>query len=71
MAMKAGIWFGLGLVVAGGSAMLAAQDARITMAKLPPAVQQTVKAQLAQGATLRGLSTDNEGGKPEYEAELT
>lgn len=41
------------------------------MSDLPAAVQRTVTAQLAQGARLRGLSTDVEGGQREYEAELT
>ncbi|HET9401372.1 MAG TPA: hypothetical protein VFO34_10505 [Candidatus Acidoferrales bacterium] len=41
----------------------------VKMADLPPAVQNTVKQQMA-GATLRGLSKETEHGKTTYEAEL-
>ncbi len=57
----------LSLAVAGAWA----QDRPVKMADLPAPVRQAVQAQLAQGATLRGLSTDREGGAREYEAELT
>lgn len=50
---------------------LGAQDKPVKMASLPAPVQATVKAQLAQGAHLRGLTTDTENGQREYEAELT
>lgn len=59
-----------GVALLCGAAALA-QEKPVKMANLPAAVQATVKEQLAQGATLRGLSTDKENGKIEYEAELT
>ena len=49
---------------------IAMADTRVKMADLPPAVQKTVKEQMA-GATLRGLSKETEHGKTTYEAELT
>ena len=59
-----------GLALASAFAVVA-QDKPVKMASLPASVQATVKAQLAQGAILRGLTTDIENGKREYEAELT
>jgi len=56
----------LSLAIAG-----LAQDKPVKMADLPAPVQKTVRAELAQGATLRGLLTSHEGGQLEYEAELT
>lgn len=49
---------------------MAMADTPVKMADLPPAVQKTVKEQMA-GATLRGLSKETEHGKTTYEAELT
>lgn len=59
-----------GLALLCGIALWA-QDRPVKMANLPAPVQATVKAQLAQGARLRGLTTDMENGQREYEAELT
>jgi hypothetical protein len=47
-----------------------AKEKKIQRADLPPAVEKTVAAQ-AQGATVRGFSTETEKGKTFYEAELT
>src|ERR1043166_9245463 len=44
-------------------------ERRVKMKDLPAAVRQTVREQ-AQGARLRGLSRETEGGKTFYEAEL-
>lgn len=49
---------------------MAMADTPVKLADLPPAVQKTVKEQMA-GATLRGLSKETEHGKTTYEAELT
>ncbi|MEO6724229.1 MAG: hypothetical protein ABIU20_05375 [Blastocatellia bacterium] len=48
-----------------------AQDSekKVKMKGMPPAVQATVKQQ-SEGATLRGLAKEVEGGKTFYEAEL-
>ena len=62
--MLSGLALALGVSVWG-------QDHATTMAKLPAPVRATVEAQVAQGAKLRGLSTDMENGQREYEAELT
>jgi uncharacterized membrane protein YkoI len=45
-------------------------ETKVTMRDLPMAVQQAVKEQ-SKGATLRSVSKEIEGGKTEYEAELT
>ncbi|HVH88487.1 MAG TPA: PepSY-like domain-containing protein [Terriglobales bacterium] len=47
----------------------AAQEAKIKFKDLPPAVQETAKAQ-SQGATVRGYSKEIEKGKTEYEVQL-
>ena len=47
----------------------AAQEAKIKFEDLPPAVQETAKAQ-SQGATVRGYSKEIEKGKTEYEVQL-
>ncbi|MGH9393729.1 MAG: hypothetical protein ACRD1E_06120 [Terriglobales bacterium] len=52
-------------------ALASAQEKPMAMAQLPAAVQKTVQDQVAQGATVRRLLTDQEGGQLEYEAELT
>lgn len=62
---------GTAALVLAAAAMVTAQDKPVKMADLPAPVRQTVQDQLKQGATLRGLSTDMEGGQREYEAELT
>jgi len=51
------------------AASLAGAEKRVKMANLPPAVQKTVQEQ-SQGATIRGLSIEEENGKTFYEAEL-
>lgn len=63
--------FGTAAMALLASAVVLAQDKPVKMAELPVPVRRTVQQQLNQGATLRGLSTDMEGGKREYEAELT
>ena len=47
-----------------------AQETKIAFKDLPPAVQETAKAQ-SQGATVRGYSKEIEKGKTEYEVQLT
>jgi uncharacterized membrane protein YkoI len=49
---------------------LAAQETKVKMKDLPPAVQKTVQEQ-TQTAKLRGLSKEVENGKTFYEAETT
>ncbi|MGH9520068.1 MAG: hypothetical protein ACRD2D_10480 [Terriglobales bacterium] len=63
--------FGTAAMALLASAVVLAQDKPVKMAELPAPVRRTVQQQLNQGATLRGLSTDMEGGQREYEAELT
>lgn len=48
----------------------AAQETKIKFKDLPPAVQETAKAQ-SQGATVRGYAKEIEKGKTEYEVQLT
>jgi len=57
-------------VVLIATSVAMAAEVSVKMADLPPAVQKTVKEQMA-GATLRGLSKETEHGKTTYEAELT
>jgi hypothetical protein len=45
------------------------QERKIKRSDLPPAVEKTVAAESA-GATIKGFSTEVEGGKKMYEAEL-
>lgn len=59
------------LGIAALAAWAGAQEHAVKLAALPAAVQATVKAQVAQGATVRNLVEDRENGKLEYEAELT
>lgn len=61
---------GMGIFLSLATAAMA-QDQPVKMADLPAPVRRAVQAQLAKGASLRGLSTDIEGGQREYEAELT
>ncbi len=61
------------LSLIAGSAVLTsahAQEKKIKREDLPPAVEKTVAAQ-NQGATIKGFSTEVEGGKTLYEVELT
>jgi hypothetical protein len=61
------VLFALGIMLT----VVAAQDSekKVKMKDLPPAVQATVRQQ-SEGAALRGLSKEVEGGKTFYEAEL-
>lgn len=47
-----------------------AQEQRLKIKDLPPAVQKTVREQ-SKGAKIRGLSKEVEQGKTQYELELT
>jgi uncharacterized membrane protein YkoI len=47
-----------------------AQEKKIKREDLPPAVEKTVAAQ-SQSATIKGFSSEVEGGKTLYEVELT
>ncbi len=47
-----------------------AQEKKIKREDLPPAVERTVAAQ-SQSATIKGFSSEVEGGKTLYEVELT
>jgi len=69
--MKRMYWMGIATALLGAAVVLPAQEKALTMGHLPAAVQAAVKAELAKGATLRGLSTEVENGRREYEAELT
>lgn len=55
------------MVALGGIA--SAKEKKIDRSQLPPAVEKTV-AEQSQGATLKGLTVETEGGKRYYEAEL-
>jgi hypothetical protein len=55
------------LLLWSGSAI--AQETKIKFKDLPPAVQETAKAQ-SQGATVRGYAKEIEKGKTEYEVQL-
>jgi uncharacterized membrane protein YkoI len=60
-------------LVAGSLIMFGAvqaQEKKVKMQDLPEAVQKTVKEQ-SKNATLKGLSSEVENGKTEYEAEFT
>src|SRR3982074_2457807 len=49
--------------------VLQAQEKKLKREELPPAVEKTV-AEQSKGATIRGFSTEVEGGKRLYEVEL-
>jgi hypothetical protein len=61
----------LAMLVTGLAALpsIQAQEKKLKRAELPPAVEKTVVEQ-SKGATIRGFSTEMEGGKKLYEAEL-
>jgi len=61
----------LAVLVTGLAALPAiqAQEKKLKREELPPAVEKTV-AEQSKGATIRGFSTEMEGGKKLYEAEL-
>jgi len=56
-------------VLAIAFANVLASEKAVTMKDLPAAVQRTVQEQ-SQGATIRGLSKEVEGGKTTYEVEM-
>src|SRR5215471_18965866 len=45
-----------------------AQERKVTMSKLPPAVRKTIEEQ-TKGATIKGISSEKENGKTQYEVE--
>jgi hypothetical protein len=47
-----------------------AQEKNIDRSKVPAAVEKTIQAQ-SQGATVKGISTERENGKLQYEVEMT
>ena len=53
-----------------GAANAAAQEQHVKRSDLPAAVQQTV-AEESKGATIRGYTSEVEGGQREYEVEMT
>ena len=58
------------LVIALASlSIVQAQEKKLKREELPPAVEKTV-AEQSKGATIRGFSTEMEGGKRLYEVEL-
>ena len=58
------------LVIALASlSIVQAQEKKLKREELPPAVEKTVVEQ-SKGATIRGFSTEMEGGKRLYEVEL-
>src|SRR5712692_1234527 len=63
------LMFAVGLAVAA-TGTLTAQEKKIQMKDLPPAVQKAVQEQ-TKGMTVRGLSKEIEKGKTFYEAETT
>jgi hypothetical protein len=51
------------------TAVVQAAEKKITRAQLPPAVEKSVAAE-SQGATIKGFSTEVEGGQKIYEVQL-
>ena len=66
MKFRLGILFAGAIVAATLSA--SAQDKKIERSAVPPAVEKTIQAQ-SQGATVKGLATEREHGKLQYEVE--
>jgi uncharacterized cupredoxin-like copper-binding protein len=62
------ITLGIFVLTIGFANVLASEKA-VTMKDLPAAVRRTVQEQ-SQGATIRGLSKEVEGGKTTYEVEM-
>jgi uncharacterized membrane protein YkoI len=60
----------LGAALALAGTTILAQEKKVEMKDLPPAVQKAVDANL-NGGTLKGLSTEKEAGKTVYEVETT
>jgi hypothetical protein len=52
------------------TAMAVAAEKKVARSALPPAVEKTVQAQ-AQGATVKGISSETEDGVFQYEVEMT
>ena len=50
---------------------LAAQEAKVQVKDLPPAVQKAAQAELAKGGKLVGYAKEVEDGKTQYEMETT
>jgi hypothetical protein len=59
-----------GSVAISVTAAVAGAERKIDRSALPPAVEKTVQEQ-AQGAVIKGFSTETEGGVLEYEVEMT
>jgi hypothetical protein len=72
LAMKLTRTLALAVFVAGClvTAGVQAQEKHVKKSELPAAVQKTVDEQ-SKGATIRGYSKEVEGGKLEYEVEMT
>jgi hypothetical protein len=70
--MKYATQVGMALLVVGVSSIgnARAQEKHVKRSDLPAAVQQTVAAQ-SRGATIRGYTSEVEGGQQEYEVALT
>ncbi len=68
MKMSYQITLGILAVTLGSTNVLASEKA-VTMKDLPAAVRRTIQEQ-SQGATIRGLSKEVEGGKTVYEVEM-
>ena len=62
--------FGMALFSLMLSAPALAQEKKLTKEQLPAAVQKTADEQ-SKGATVRGYSTEKEGGKTIYEVQLS
>ncbi len=69
MADKYRFTFGVLALLAYAAVSTPAQEQRVRMKNLPPAVQKAVQEQ-SKGARLRGLSKEVADGKTVYEAEL-
>ena len=64
----------LGFAAAIGAASVlvlqASAEKKVNRSELPPAVEQTVQQQ-SQGAVIKGISSEREGGVFQYEVEMT
>jgi hypothetical protein len=68
--VKTNIFFSTSLAFRGClSTIMIAQERKLDRSQLPAAVEKIVQAQ-SQGATIKGFSTEREGGKKVYEAEM-
>ena len=57
------------VVVAFSLTLVASAEKKIERSALPPAVEKTVQEQ-SKGATIKGISSETEGGVFEYEVEM-